>query len=162
MLASAVLRSSAARCSRVRTCAQFGTRGVGALQGLVRGDLRGIEETHLVGEFDLTVGIDVEQAREAVQGGFELGAGDDRPLLFVLKLHVGAQGVDAGADAVLLQVGGLVVERLGQVHAGLRGLTPRPRPAGCRGTAKPPAARFLRARSSSCARTESMPSWLER
>ena len=51
-----------------------------------------------------------------------MGARDDQALLFVLQLHVGAQGVDAGADAVLLQVGRLVVEGLRQIDARLGGL----------------------------------------
>jgi hypothetical protein len=70
----------------------------------------------------LRLGIDVEQARQGEQRGFERGAGDDHALLFVLQLDVGAEGIDAGAGAVLLQVGGLIVERLGQIGARLRGV----------------------------------------
>ena len=51
-----------------------------------------------------------------------MGARDDQALLFVLQLDVGAQRIDARADAVFLQVGRLVVERLRQVHARLGGL----------------------------------------
>src|ERR1035441_1112022 len=45
--------------------AQLGARGVSAVEGLIRGNLRGVEEAHLVGEFNLPVRLDVEQAREA-------------------------------------------------------------------------------------------------
>ena len=65
------------------------------------------------------MGIDIEKAGEAEQRGVERGARDDEALLLVLKLDVGAQGIDAGADAVLLQIGGLIVERLREVHLGL-------------------------------------------
>jgi len=79
---------------------------------------------------------------------------------FVLELHVGAEGVDAGADAVLLQVGGLVVERLRQSR-GIGGLDVgggRWLPRYCETTSRTLSSRTL----TSCARTESTPSWLER
>src|SRR6266404_5103484 len=46
-------------------------------------------------------------------------------LLFVLQLDVGAERVDARADAFLLQVRGLIVKRLGQIDARLRRLDVR-------------------------------------
>ena len=76
----------------------------------------------MIGELDALAGIEIEQAGEPVKGGLELGAGDDQPLLFILQLHIGAQGIDAGADAVLLQIGGLVVDGLRQIDARLGGL----------------------------------------
>ena len=100
---------------------QFGPVGVGAFDGLIDRRGRRLEEAHLVGQFDGRVGIDVEEAREPEQGGFERRPRDDELLFAVLKLHVGAQGIDARTDAVLLQIGGLVVERLRQIHLRLRG-----------------------------------------
>jgi len=41
---------------------------------------------------------------------------------FVLQLHVGAQGINARADAFLLPVRRLIVERLRQVDSRLRSL----------------------------------------
>ncbi len=71
----------------------------------------------VIGEFDALAGIEIEQARQRVERGLQLGAGDDQALLFVLQLHVGAQGIDAGADTVLLQVGRLVVDGLREIDA---------------------------------------------
>ena len=51
-----------------------------------------------------------------------MGAGDDETLLLILKLHVGTQGIDAGADAVLLQIGRLIVDGLRQFDARPGGL----------------------------------------
>ena len=47
--------SSSARCSWASDLAQFGAGGIGALQGLIHRDRRGIEEAHLVGQFDLAL-----------------------------------------------------------------------------------------------------------
>ena len=102
--------------------AQFGAGLAGTLQGLIDVDFRCIEEAHRVGQFDALFGIDIEQARQTEERGLQLGARDDQALLFILQLHVGAQGIDAGADAVLLQVGRLVVEGLRQIDARLGGL----------------------------------------
>jgi len=46
----------------------------------------------------------------------------DQTLFFVLQLDVGAKRVDAGAYAFFLQVGGLVIKGLRQIHSGIRGL----------------------------------------
>ena len=58
----------------------------------------------------------------AVESRLQLGARHDQALLFILELHIGAQGIDAGADAVLLQIGRLIVEGLRQIDARPGGL----------------------------------------
>src|ERR1039458_4352396 len=80
----AVLASSPARCSSLSTwrgsgaAAQArGPRGVGALEALVDGDLRGVKEIDLVGELDFALGIDVKQTGETEQRGVERSARDD-------------------------------------------------------------------------------------
>ena len=61
--------------------------------------------------------IDIQQMCQREKGGGERRAGFNQPLLFILVLDVGAQGVDGSAHAILLQVAGLIEERLGQFHA---------------------------------------------
>src|ERR1019366_2083538 len=97
--------------------AQLGASLPGALQGLIEIDFRGLEEDRRVGQFDALFGIDVEQPGQTVKRGLQLGAGHDQALLLILKLHIGAQGIDAGADAVLLQIGRLIVYGLRQIDA---------------------------------------------
>jgi len=73
----------------------------------------------LIGNLKTPARIDIQQPRQPEQRRIELRLGDDQALLFVLKLDVGAERVDAGADAVLLEVGGKVVKRLGEFDARL-------------------------------------------
>src|ERR1019366_4528355 len=102
--------------------AQFGPNLPGALQGLIDVDFRGIEEDARVGQFDALFGLHIEQPCQTVERRLQLGARYDQALLLVLQLHIGAQGIDAGADAVLLQVGRLIVEGLRQIDARPGGL----------------------------------------
>ncbi len=64
--------------------AQLGASLVGALQGLIDVDFRGIEEAHRVGQFDALFGIDIEQPRQGVERCLQLGARDDQTLLLIL------------------------------------------------------------------------------
>ncbi len=63
--------------------------------------------------------IQIEQPRQAIERHLLLGLGFQKALLLVLKLHVGAQSVNPRTHPVFLQVIGLVVERLRQIHARL-------------------------------------------
>src|ERR1019366_3545350 len=97
--------------------AQFRPSLPGALHALIGVDLRGVEEYARVGQFNALFGLDIEQPRQTVERRLQLGARHDQALLLVLQLHIGAQRIDAGADAVLLQIGRLVVEGLRQIDA---------------------------------------------
>ena len=112
---------------------QFGPRGIGFFQGLVEGNGGDIEETDLIGDFDSAAGIEIEQPREAIERGFELGARHDEALLFVLQLDVATQRVDAGPDPVFLEVGGLIVDGLGEIDARFSAWLP---PSFSKGSAK--------------------------
>ncbi len=101
---------------------QFGAGSAGAIQGLIGVDCGGIEEADRVGQFDALVGSRFSRRARPKSEVSQLRARHDQALLFVLQLHVGAQGIDAGADAVLLQVGGLIVNGLRQIDARLGGL----------------------------------------
>ena len=98
------------------------------LQGPIGIGLRGLKEVALVRQLDLAVGIDVQQPRQTEERGLQAGLRHDQPLLFILQLDVGAQSIDARADAVFLQVRGLIVKSLGQLAPRFGGSHVRRRP----------------------------------
>ena len=112
---SAAFRPSCACCHLGGDLAQLRNAWHRRVPECDRRRRRRIEELHLVGQLDFCFGSTLNKRPSPNSAGLQLRARYDHPLLLVLQLHIGAQRVDAGAHAVLLQIGRLVVERLRQV-----------------------------------------------